>query len=85
MLVLSSDVRSIFRYSLNPKLPESLSRMVTCYHDLPANDTCETFPDLASMREAVYSLIHRVWDQCIGCPSVTAPDVSAEIYEDAEQ
>lgn len=76
----------IFRYSLNPKLPQSLpSRIVTCFHDLPVNDTCETFPDRASMREALYSLIRGVWDQCIGHPSVTAPDVTVAIYEDAEQ
>ena len=37
------------------------------------------------MREAIYSLIRGVWDQCIGHPSITAPDVTVEIYEDAEQ
>ncbi len=37
------------------------------------------------MREALYSSIRGVWDQCIGHPSVTAPDVTVEIYEDAER
>ena len=37
------------------------------------------------MREALYPLIRGVWDQCLGHPSVTAPDVTVEIYEDAEQ
>ena len=82
----SQGICVIFRCSLNPKLPESLpSRIVTCYHDLPVDDTCETFPDRASMREALYSLIRGVWDQCICHPSVTAPDITVEIYEDAEQ
>ncbi len=48
-------------------------------------DACETFPNRASMREALYSSIRGVWDQCIGHPSVTAPDVTVEIYEDAER
>ena len=76
----------IFRYSLNPKFPQSLpSRIVTCYHDLPA-EACETFPNRASMREALYSSIRDMWDQFIGHPSVTAPDVVVvEIYEDAER
>ena len=37
------------------------------------------------MREALYPLIRGVWDQCLGHPSVAAPDVTVEIYEDAEQ
>ena len=76
----------IFRFSLNLKRPESVpSRIVTCFHDLPADDTCQTSPDRASMREALYPLIRGVWDQCLGHPSVAAPDVTVEIYEDAEQ
>lgn len=82
----SQDMCLIFRYSLNPKLPESLpSRIVTCFHDLPTEDACKTFPNRASMREALYSLIRGVWDQCIRHPSVTARDVTIEIYEDAER
>ena len=79
----SHEFSVIFRYAWNPKFPQSLpSRIVTCYHDLPAEDTSETFPNRASMREAIYSSIRGVWDQCIGHPSVTAPDVTIEIYED---
>lgn len=75
----------IFKCSLNPKLPQSLpSRIVTCFHDLPA-EACETFPNRAPMREALYSSIRGMWNQCIGHPSVTAPDVTVEIYEDAER
>lgn len=82
----SQDMCLIFRYSLNPKLPESLpSRIVTCFHDLPTEDACKTFSNRASMREALYSLIRGVWDQCIRHPSVTARDVTIEIYEDAER
>lgn len=76
----------IFRYSWNPKFPQSLpSRIVTSFHDLPAKDACETFPNRASMREALYLSIRGVWDQCTRHPSVTAADVTVEIYEDAEQ
>ncbi|KAL9127373.1 MAG: hypothetical protein Q9175_007746 [Cornicularia normoerica] len=37
------------------------------------------------MREALYSSIRGVWDQCIRHPSVTAADVTVEIYEDAKR
>ncbi|MCJ1407364.1 hypothetical protein MMC19_001435 [Ptychographa xylographoides] len=80
----SLDLRVIFRYSLSPKLPQSLpNRIVTCYHNLPAKDASETFLDRVSMREELYSSIYRVWDQCVMHPSITAPDVTVEIYEDA--
>lgn len=40
----------IFRYALSPKYPASLpSRIVTCFHELPAKDS-ETFPSRAAMR-----------------------------------
>lgn len=82
----SRDVCIIFRYSWNPKFPQSLpSRIVTCFHGLPAEDACETFPNRGSMREALYSSIRGVWDQCTRHPSVTAADVTVEIYEDAER
>ncbi|KAL9019359.1 MAG: hypothetical protein Q9185_003345 [Variospora sp. 1 TL-2023] len=82
----SRDVCIIFRYSWNPKFPQSLpSRIVTCFHGLPAEDACETFPNRGSMREALYSSIRGLWDQCTRHPSVTAADVIVEIYEDAER
>lgn len=82
----SLDLSVIFRYSLSPKLPRSLpNRIVTCYHDLPAKDASETFLDRASMRKELYSTIRRVWDQCVAHPSITVPDVTVEIYEDAER
>ena len=37
------------------------------------------------MREARYPSIRRVWYQCIEHPSVTATDVTVEIYEDADR
>ena len=81
----SQAMSIIFKHSLNPKLPQSLpSRVVTCYHELPA-EACETFPDLTLMREALWSSIRGVWDQCIRHPSVAAPDVTVEIYEDGER
>jgi hypothetical protein len=82
----SLDLSVIFRYSLSPKLPHSLpNRIVTCYHNLPAKDASETFLDRASMRKELYSSIRRVWDQCVTHPSITVPDVTVEIYEDAER
>lgn len=75
-----------FRYFLNSRLPKSLpSRIVICYHDLQAKDACETFQDRASMRQAVYSSIQIVWGLCTEHPSVSSPDVTVEIYEDAKQ
>ncbi|CAD6591756.1 MAG: hypothetical protein ASARMPREDX12_005406 [Alectoria sarmentosa] len=75
----------IFRYALNPKYPQSLSnRIVTCFHQLPAKDASETFASRAAMREELYSSIRQVWDQCIVHPFITAPDVTVEIYEDAQ-
>lgn len=80
----SDDLCLIFRYSLNPKRPESIpSRIVRCFHDLCAKGPSETFSDRASMREELYSSIRRVWKQCAAYPSVTAPDVTVEIYEDS--
>ena len=76
----------IFRYALNPNSPHSLpSRIVTCFHDLEVQDSNQTFSDRAEMREAVYSLIREVWGQCSMHPSITAPDGTVEIYEDAQQ
>lgn len=84
--VQNKYVSAIFRYSQNSKLPQSLpSRIVTFYHDLPANDAKETFSDRPSMREALYSSVRRVWDQCAVHPSIAAPDVTVEIYEDARR
>ena len=81
----NQDISVIFRYSLSSKLPKSIpSRIVTCFHDLLA-DSSETFPNRASMREALYKSIREVWDQCIQHPSITAPDVTVEIYQDAYQ
>jgi len=76
----------IFRYSLHAKLPRSLpSRIVNCFHCLPVSDTAETFSNREKMREALYTSIRRVWDQCINHPSITAPDVTVEIYEDTKK
>jgi hypothetical protein len=79
------DLYLIFRFAMNRKFPRGLpSRIVTCYHDLPANDANETFPDRASMREALYSSIRRVWPQCTLHPSIAAVDAAVEIHEDTE-
>lgn len=80
----SDDLCLIFRYSLNPKRPESIpSRIVRCFHDLSTKEPSETFSDRALMREAIYSSIRRAWKRCAAYPSVTAPDVTVEIYEDS--
>ena len=34
------------------------------------------------MREALYTSIRQLWDQCATHPSITALDVIVEIYED---
>ncbi len=76
----SKDLSLIFRYFLNPKLPQSLSsRVVNCYCNLSLKDASETFSERAAMPEAL------VWDQCAMHPSISAPDVTIEIYEDAER
>jgi len=73
------DLCLIFRYSLHPKLPQSLpNRIVNCFHCLPVNDTAETFSDREKMREALYTSIRRVWNQCANHPSITTPDVTVE-------
>jgi hypothetical protein len=82
----SMDLCLIFRFALNNKFPRGLpSRIVTCYHGLPTNDANETFSDRASMREALYSSIRRVWPQCTLHPSIAAVDATVEIYEDTER
>ncbi|KAL8952164.1 MAG: hypothetical protein Q9222_001902 [Ikaeria aurantiellina] len=76
----------IFRFFENPHHPQSLpSRIVTHFHELEANDASESFPDRASMREAIFALVRSVWDQCIQYPSIGAPDVTVEIYEDVRE
>lgn len=79
--------RSItFVFAKKSKYPHSLPyRIVTCFHDLPREDDCATFPSMAAMREALYSSIRQVWDHCIRHPSITAADVIVEIYEDAQR
>jgi hypothetical protein len=80
------DLCLIFRFALNTKLARSLpSRIVTCFHDLPTNDASETFSNRASMREAIWSSVRKAWPECTLYPSISAVDVVAEIYEDAEQ
>ncbi|KAL8724400.1 MAG: hypothetical protein Q9166_007971 [cf. Caloplaca sp. 2 TL-2023] len=37
------------------------------------------------MREALYSSIREVWVQCSRHPSVTAPDITVQIYQDAQR
>lgn len=82
----SMDLCLIFRFDLNNKFPRSLpSRIVRCFHDLPTHEAHETFPDRASMRKALYSSIRNVWLQCTRDPSITAVDVTVEIYEDTER
>ncbi|KAI4114213.1 MAG: hypothetical protein LQ345_004977 [Seirophora villosa] len=76
----------IFGYSWKPKSPQSLvTRIVTCYYDLPVEDPGHTFLDIASMREALWSSIREVWDQCSRQPSITAADITVENSEDAQR
>jgi len=54
----SKDLSLIFRYSLNPKLPQSLpSRVINSYYNLSPKDASETFSDRAAMPEALYSSV----------------------------
>lgn len=48
-------------------------------------DVCETFSNRASMREALYSSIREIWNQCIEHSSVTTLNITVEIYENAER
>ena len=81
----AQETSNIFKYFLDPTIPQSLpSRIVSCFHELP-KEAHETFSNRSSMREAVWSSIRGVWDQCITNPSITAPDVTVEIYEDAQR
>ncbi|KAL8713168.1 MAG: hypothetical protein Q9220_002689 [cf. Caloplaca sp. 1 TL-2023] len=81
--VQNSEFCVIFRYQWNPESPLGLcSRIVTRFHELPFDDARKTFPDRASMREAIYSSIRGVWGQCTKHPSIAAADVTVEIYED---
>lgn len=77
------DLCLIFRYSLHPKLPQSLpSCIVNCFYCLSVNDIAKPFSDREMMREALYTSIRQLWDQCATHPSITALDVIVEIYED---
>lgn len=81
----SMDLCLIFRFAVNNTFPRGLpSRIVSFYHDLLINDANETFSDRASMREALYSSIRKVWPQCTLHPFIAAVDVTVEIYEDTE-
>ncbi|KAL9594509.1 MAG: hypothetical protein Q9219_006991 [cf. Caloplaca sp. 3 TL-2023] len=79
----SHDLSLSFRFSRNLKLPHSFTnRIITCFHELPTRNTSEMFPDLVTMREAVWSSIRQVWYDCSKHPSVPAADILVEIYED---
>ncbi len=82
----SKDLSLIFRYSLNPKLSQSLSsRVVNSYYNLSSKNASETFSDRAAMPEALYFSICWVWDQCAMHSSISTSNVTVEIYEDAER
>ena len=82
----NSKMSVIFRFSINPALPLSLPTcIVNCFHKIPVKDAHETFENRAAMRKAIYSSIRRIWHQCASHPSIAAPDVTIESYEDAEQ
>ena len=75
-----------FKFSSNPFLLRCLStRVVNYFHELPVNDEFETFENRALMRDAIYSSIRQIWPQCVQHPSITAPDVTIQLYEDSEQ
>lgn len=77
------DLCLMFRYFLHSKPRQSLpSRIVNCFHCLSVNAIAKTFPDREMMREALYTSIRQLWDQCATRPSITALDVIVEIYED---
>ena len=79
------DISLIFKFLRNPDEPQSLSnRIVSCYHDLSV-DYSEMFSDRALMREAMRSLISKVWDQCAKQPCSSRPEAVIEIYEDERQ
>lgn len=82
----SMDLCIIFRFTVNARYARSLpTRIVTCFHDLPTNDASETSSNRALMREAIWSSIRKAWPVCTLHPSISAVDVTVEIYGDAEQ
>ena len=56
--------------------------LLNCFHCLSVNDIAKTFSDREMIREALYTSIRQLWDQCATHPSITALDVIVEIYED---
>jgi Protein kinase domain len=82
----NGDISLIFRFSLDAKLPCSLSsRIPACFHNLPVDDKHQSFADRESMRVAIRSLIHQVWPHCTMDPSIRLQDVVVDIYEDSKQ
>ncbi|KAI9841273.1 MAG: hypothetical protein M1837_000809 [Sclerophora amabilis] len=74
-----------FKFLLDGRVPQSRpSRIVACFHGLPAKAANETFPSRRLMREAIDVLIRGVWIQCTGHPSIAAPDVLVQIFENTE-
>lgn len=60
---LTTDLCLLFRFSLSHQLPGSLrSRIVACYHGLQQREG-EAFRSRDAMREALYSLVDRVWPE----------------------
>ncbi|PNP48437.1 hypothetical protein TGAMA5MH_00475 [Trichoderma gamsii] len=51
----SGDLSLVFKFDLDVSQPLiTSSRIVTCFHELEVDDEKKTFPDRASMRQAVY-------------------------------
>lgn len=77
------DLSLIFRFDLDVSQPLStISRIVTCFHDIEVDDERKTFADRESMRQAVYDLISHAWPICAPDPSIHRPDVVIHIQQD---
>lgn len=79
----SGDLSLVFKFHLDVSQPLiTSSRIVTCFHELEVDDEKKTFPDRASMRQAVYDLISHVWPICASDPLIRLPDAVVHIQQD---
>lgn len=80
----NGNLRLIFRFSIDYHRCESLSsRIVKSFHRIETDDPDETFPDLDTMREEVWTSIRQIWGQCVVHPDITPPSTIVEINEDS--
>lgn len=74
---------SIFRFAADNTQPQSLmTGIVNCYHDLDTDDINGSFPNRASMRIAIWSVVAIAKAECCDKPDAEDLDVIIDVYED---